>query len=63
MLLEEIKTDLEKKEVECRTLNTKLTSMEKEFNRYKAWAKTESDKYEATIEDMETKISEVFRDL
>ena len=33
-LIEELKTDLEKKQVECRTLNTKLTSMEKEFNRY-----------------------------
>ena len=59
ILLEEIKTDLEKKEVECRTLNTKLNSMEKEFNRYKTWAKSETDKYEATIEEMEAKISEV----
>merc|ERR1711892_1235533 len=57
-LIEEIKTDLEKKQVECRTLNTKLTSMDKEFNRYKTWSKGETDKYEKTIEELEQKLGE-----
>merc|ERR1712080_256647 len=62
-LLEEVKAQLEKKEVECRGLNTKLTSMDKEFKRYKAWAKDESDKYEATIEQMEGRVSEGRRNM
>ena len=57
--IEEIKTDLEKKQVECRTLNTKLTSMDKEFTRYKTWSKGETDKYEKTIEELEQKLGEV----
>ena len=57
--MEEVKTDLEKKEVECRSLNTKLNSMEKEFNRYKTWSKQETDKYEKNIEDLEARIGEV----
>merc|ERR1712218_587070 len=57
-LMEEVKTDLEKKEVECRSLNTKLNSMEKEFNRYKTWSKDETDKYEKHIEDLENRIGE-----
>jgi chromosome segregation ATPase len=57
--IEEVKTDLEKKEVECRTFNTKLTSLDKEFNRYKIWSKGEADKCEATIEEMDARISEV----
>merc|ERR1711936_184867 len=57
-LIEELKTDLEKKQVECRTLNTKLNSMEKEFNRYKTWSKGETDKYEKTIEELEQKLGE-----
>ena len=57
--LEEIKTDLEKKAVETRTLTTKLNSMEKEFNRYKTWSKSESEKYEKHIEEIEQKLGEV----
>jgi len=57
-LIDEIKTDLEKKQVECRTLNTKLNSMEKEFTRYKTWSKGETDKYEKTIEELEQKLGE-----
>ena len=57
--IEELKTDLEKKAVEARTLTTKLNSMEKEFNRYKAWSKTESEKYEKHIEEIGEKLGEV----
>ena len=57
--LEEIKTDLEKKAVETRTLTTKLNSMEKEFNRYKTWSKSESEKYEKHIEEIEQELGEV----
>merc|ERR1712228_197244 len=57
-LIEELKTDLEKKQVECRTLSTKLNSMEKEFNRYKGWSKGETEKYEKTIEELEQKLGE-----
>lgn len=57
-LIEELQTDLEKKQVECRTLTTKLNSMEKEFARYKAQAKEEISRNEKTMEDMEAKISE-----
>ena len=46
-------------QVECRTLTNKLGSMEKEFLRYKTQSKEEIERNEATIEDMETKISEV----
>merc|ERR1719188_732476 len=60
-LIEELKIDLEKKQVECRGLNTKLSSMEKEFTRYKNWAKEQSDSYEKTIEELETKIGEARR--
>ena len=57
--LDEVRTDLEKKAVETRTLTTKLNSMEKEFNRYKGWSKTESEKYEKHIEEIEQKLGEV----
>ena len=57
--IEEIRTDLEKKAVETRTLTTKLASMEKEFTRYKTWSKSESDKYEKHIEEIEQKLGEV----
>ena len=57
--IEEVRTDLEKKAVETRTLTTKLASMEKEFTRYKTWSKSESDKYEKHIEEIEQKLGEV----
>merc|ERR1711915_942773 len=46
------------KQVECRTLSTKLNSMEKEFSRYKGWSKGETEKYEKTIEELEQKLGE-----
>merc|ERR1712013_750976 len=58
-MIEDIKTDLEKKQVECRTLTNKLNLMEKEFTRYKAQSKEEIDRNEKTMEEMEGKISEV----
>merc|ERR1712226_146678 len=57
-MIEEIRTDLEKKQVECRTLTNKLNLMEKEFTRYKAQSKEEIDRNEKTMEEMEGKISE-----
>merc|ERR1712173_255873 len=57
-MIEDIKTDLEKKQVECRTLTNKLNLMEKEFTRYKAQSKEEIDRNEKTMEEMEGKISE-----
>jgi len=60
-LIEELKIDLEKKQVECRGLNTKLSSMEKEFTRYKNWSKEQSDTYEKQIDDVESKIGEARR--
>merc|ERR1712037_70512 len=57
-MIEEIRTDLEKKQVECRTLTNKLNLMEKEFTRYKAQSKEEIERNEKTMEEMEGKISE-----
>merc|ERR1712130_326331 len=57
-MIEEIRTGLEKKQVECRTLTNKLNLMEKEFTRYKAQSKEEIDRNEKTMEEMEGKISE-----
>ena len=45
--------------METRTLTTKLSSMEKEFTRYKTWSKGESEKYEKHIEEIEQKLGEV----
>jgi chromosome segregation ATPase len=61
--IEDVKTQLEKKEVECRGLNTKLGSMDKEFKRYKTWAQEKSETYEKTIEDMEGRVSEGRRNM